>query len=67
MVNLHQLYDSIGSASALHYDSVQTKVSLFGYAFVVLNILVGVFVMGYHCLQNERVSVSILNEQTVDS
>lgn len=59
MVNLHQLYDSIGTSSA-HYDSkIQASISFYGYAFVVLNIVQGAFIMCYHCLQNERVSVCI--------
>lgn len=59
MVNLHQLYDSIGTSSA-HYDSkIQASISFYGYGFVVLNIVQGAFIMCYHCLQNERVSVCI--------
>lgn len=57
MVNLHQLYDSIGTASSDHYTSAQANITFYGYGFVVLNIIQGAFIMCYHCLQNERVSV----------
>lgn len=57
MVNLHRLYDSIGTLSTYDYSGAQANVTFYGYGFVILNIIQATFIMCYHCLQNERVSI----------
>lgn len=56
MVNLHQLYDSVGTTSMRYDSEIQASISFYGYSFVVLNIIQGAFIFGFHCLQNERVN-----------
>lgn len=56
MVNLHRLYDSIGTPSMRYDSDIQANIAFFGYGFVILNILQGAFIFCFHCLQNERVS-----------
>lgn len=56
MVNLHSIYDSIGASTyTLEDNAIKTNIMVYGYGFVVLNVLQGVFILTFHCLQNEKV------------
>lgn len=56
MVNLHSIYESIGTATyMLNDDSTKTNIMLYGYGFVVLNVVQGTFILVFHCMQNEKV------------
>lgn len=56
MVKLHPIRISLG-ASYYHSDpSSHANIALYGYGFVILNILQGVFILVFHCVQNEKVS-----------
>lgn len=56
MVNLHSIYESIGTATYMPNDnSTKTNIMLYGYGFVVLNVVQGTFILVFHCMQNEKV------------
>lgn len=56
MVNLHSIYDSIGTATyMLNDDSTKANIMVYGYGFVVLNVVQGTFILVFHCMQNEKV------------
>lgn len=56
MVNLHSIYDSIGTATyQLNDDSIKANIMVYGYGFVVLNVIQGTFILAFHCMQNDKV------------
>lgn len=56
MVNLHSIYDLIGTSTYMLNDaSTKTNIMIYGYGFVVLNVVQGTFILAFHCIQNEKV------------
>lgn len=64
MANIRELHEMIGSptrADDEHYDShaaietQQSKIKFYGYGFVILNLVQGFYILGFHCIQNEKV------------
>lgn len=59
--DLREFIASQGPDNSYHYDTHYIaenqifKIKLFGYGFVVLNMLQGVYILGFHCVQNEKV------------
>lgn len=63
MSTKRDLREAIGSQNrdSLTIEYQLTKIKVFGYAFVILNIIQGMYILGFHCIQNEKVIIIYLH------
>lgn len=68
--NLRDFIASQGQENGDHSSPHETaekqlrRARMYGYSFIVLNILQGVYILGFHCIQNEKVCFAFIQQRS---